>query len=80
MQKHKEHTNNSENNFQIATDFISTANKAFFETTPTYSHMDIDNAIVYAIDGIAVDPSEVGKVVYGYLFREKMYEYLGNPQ
>jgi hypothetical protein len=60
-------------------DFTSTANKAFFETSPTYSHMDIDNAIVYAIDGIAVEPSEVGKIVYGYLFREKMYEYLGNP-
>lgn len=57
-------------------DFVQMVNNEFEQTWPIYSTIEVENSIKYAIDGIQVDPSEVGKDVYGKLFHEKVFEYL----
>jgi hypothetical protein len=56
--------------------FIDIVNDELNQSRPIYSQIDVDESILYAIDGISVDPSEVGKDVYGKLFHEKVGEYL----
>lgn len=57
-------------------DYVNMINAEFEQTWPIYSTIEVENSIKYAIDGIQVDPSEVGKDVYGKLFHEKVFEYL----
>ena len=61
-------------------EFINMVNNEFNQTWPIYSQIDVENAILYAIDGISVEPSEVGKEVYGKLFHEKAFEYLSSQR
>jgi hypothetical protein len=60
--------------------YMDMINEEIYKTSPIYSVVDLENAILYAVDGISVDPSEVGKDVYGKLFHEKAFEYLSNKQ
>lgn len=48
----------------------------FLDVSPVFSYPDIEEALDYAIEGIVVEPSEVGVEVYGELFHEKVFEYL----
>jgi hypothetical protein len=60
--------------------YMDMINEEISKTWPIYSVLDLEKAILHAIDGISVDPSEVGKDVYGKLFHEKAFEYLTNRQ
>jgi hypothetical protein len=62
--------------YRNSDEFINMINEEFSQLWPIYSETEVGNSIKYAIDGIQVDPSEVGKDVYGKLFHEKVFEYL----
>jgi hypothetical protein len=51
-------------------------NEELIDTQTTYSKSDVDEAVCYAFEGVAVSQSEVGSDIYSKLIYGKIKEYL----
>jgi len=59
-------------------DYVNYINDIIEETKPVFSSDDLNRALEYASQMVAIEPSEVGKKVYDMLFSEKIQEYLNS--
>ena len=57
-------------------DYVNYVNDIINETKPTFSSDDLNRALEYASQMVAIEPSEVGKEVYDKLFSEKVREFI----
>ena len=57
-------------------EYVNMVNEELIDTQTTYSKSDVDEAVCYAFEGVAVSQSEVGSDIYSKLIYGKIKEYL----